>query len=103
MATKTKAKAKAKKKDKAKTRKTRQVADMSLSPNQVKQLKKRLYELREEKGVTRAELAEKLGLSPSYFYQMENPNIGHFVGMGAMFRISRALKVTPALFLKGIK
>lgn len=100
MATKTKAKSK--KKAKAK-RAPRQVTVLKFSDKQLKKLKKRLYEVREHRGITRSDLAAELELSMSYFYQMENENTPTFLSLPALFRVCKLLKVSPAKFLKDIK
>ncbi len=101
--TKAKRKVTAKKKAARKAPKTRTYAKMVLADAQRTTLKRRLKAYREKRGMSRAELAEKIGCGSAYMYQMENENQISLVSLPALFALAKALKITPSLLLKDMK
>ena len=52
-----------------------------------------LSNLRKEKGLTQAELAEHTGLTLSYISQLESPNLPYCPSVKAIFTIAKALGI----------
>jgi transcriptional regulator with XRE-family HTH domain len=73
-------------------------------PNELARLKrelgKRIRSLREEKGLTRAQLAQACSLRYAYLSNIETGN--HDVRLLALISIARSLEVTAELLFNGI-
>lgn len=55
---------------------------------------------RKVKGLTQEQLAERMGVGTSFIGQIEAVNIDKSISLETLFRISKALEVSPHKFLE---
>lgn len=63
-------------------------------------IRKNIKKYRKEKGLTQAELAEKVGLSHDYIRQIESEKVGKTFSIETIYNISIALKVEIGKFFE---
>lgn len=60
----------------------------------------RIKEIRQEKGISQTQLANRINSDRQYLYKIENAKVG--ISIGKLVLIARALEVKPEELLKGL-
>ena len=71
----------------------------SIYAEQYRQIGLKIAYYRKLRGLTQAELAEQVGLTPAYIGHLEAPNISKALSLDPLFDIASVLDVAPQKFL----